>query len=67
VKFLPILLISILITGLVGLSNFDDAFCGRVPQKIIRKYYTDDSPEARRRHYDKVELFLTLPFIENDE
>jgi len=48
-------------------DKYIDAFCGRIPQKIIRKYYTDYSPEAMRRHYDKVEQLLTLPFTEDDD
>lgn len=45
-------------------EKYIDAFCGRVSQNIIRKHYTDYSPEAMRRHYDKVESFLRLPFTE---
>ena len=48
-------------------DKYIDAFCGRIPQKIIRKHYTDYSPEAMRRHYDKVEQLLTLPFTEDDD
>ena len=42
-------------------EKYIDAFCGRISQNIIRKHYTDYSPEAMRRHYDKVEPFLRLP------
>jgi len=45
-------------------EKYIDAFCGRISQNIIRKHYTDYSPEAMRRHYDKVEPFLALPFTE---
>ena len=45
-------------------EKYIDAFCGRISQNIIRKHYTDYSPEAMRRHYDKVEPFLRLPFTE---
>jgi len=47
-------------------EKYIDAFCGRMSQNIIRKHYTDYSPEAMRRHYDKVEPFLRLP-LENDD
>jgi integrase len=42
-------------------EKYIDAFCGRMSQNVIRKHYTDYSPEAMRRHYDKVEPFLRLP------
>jgi len=45
-------------------EKYIDAFCGRISQNVIRKHYTDYSPEAMRRHYDKVEPFLGLPFTE---
>ena len=45
-------------------EKYIDAFCGRISQNVIRKHYTDYSPEAMRRHYDKVEEFLGLPFAE---
>jgi integrase/recombinase XerD len=45
-------------------EKYIDAFCGRISQNVIRKHYTDYSPEAMRRHYDKVEPFLGLPFAE---
>ena len=45
-------------------EKYIDAFCGRMSQNVIRKHYTDYSPEAMRRHYDKVEPFLGLPFAE---
>jgi len=45
-------------------EKYIDAFCGRMSQNVIRKHYTDYSPEAMRRHYDKVEEFLRLPFTE---
>ena len=48
-------------------EKYIDAFCGRTSQGIIRKHYTDYSPKAMRRQYDKVEQFLTLPFTENDK
>jgi len=42
-------------------EKYIDAFCGRISQNVIRKHYTDYSPESMRRHYDKVEPFLRLP------
>jgi len=48
-------------------EKYIDAFCGRTSQNIIRKHYTDYSPQAMRRHYDKVEQLLTLPFTEDDD
>jgi len=48
-------------------EKYIDAFCGRISQNIIRKHYTDYSPEAMRIHYDKVEPFLGLSFAENDD
>lgn len=45
-------------------EKYIDAFCGRMSQNVIRKHYTDYSPEAMRKHYDKVEPFLSLPFTE---
>jgi len=48
-------------------DKYIDAFCGRISQNIIRKHYTDYSPKAMRRHYDKVEQLLTLPFTEDDD
>ena len=45
-------------------EKYIDAFCGRMSQNVIRKHYTDYSPEAMRKHYDKVEPFLGLPFAE---
>ena len=47
-------------------EKYIDAFCGRMSQNVIRKHYTDYSPEAMRRHYDKIEPFLRLP-LENDD
>lgn len=46
-------------------EKYIDAFCGRIPQSVIRKHYTDYSPEAMKIHYDKVESFLMLPFDES--
>ncbi len=46
-------------------EKYIDAFCGRIPQSVIRKHYTDYSPEAMKIHYSKVEPFLILPFDES--
>jgi len=48
-------------------EKYIDAFCGRTSQSIIRKHYTDYSPKAMRRQYDKVEQLLNLPFAQNDD
>jgi len=47
-------------------EKYIDAFCGRISQNIIRRHYTDYSPEAMRRHYDKAEPFLRLPLEYGD-
>jgi site-specific recombinase XerC len=41
-------------------DKYIDAFCGRIPQSVLSKHYTDYSPQALRKQYDKVEPFLTL-------
>ena len=41
-------------------KEYIDAFEGRTPQGILEKHYTDYSPEALRKQYDKVESHLTL-------
>lgn len=44
-----------------GIKNeYIDAFCGRTPQGVLEKHYTDYSPKALRKQYDKVESYLTL-------
>ena len=43
--------------GSLGISDRDiDAFCGRVPQSILARHYTDYSPERLKEIYDKVGL-----------
>ena len=42
------------------LEKYIDAFCGRISQNILRRHYTDYSPEAMRIQYDKAESFLRL-------
>jgi len=41
-------------------KEYIDAFCGRTPQGVLETHYTDYSPKALRKQYDKVEPFLTL-------
>jgi len=44
-----------------GIENkYIDAFCGRVSQGVLAKHYTDYSPDALRKQYDKAESYLTL-------
>lgn len=43
-------------------NEYIDAFCGRTPRGMLEQHYTDYSPEALRKQYDKIELFLTLRF-----
>lgn len=43
-------------------KEYIDTFCGRTPQGMLAKNYTDYSPKALRKQYDKVEPYLTLPF-----
>ena len=46
-------------------DDYINAFCGRTPQGMLASNYTDYSPNALRKQYDKVEPFLTLPFSES--
>ena len=46
-------------------DDYINAFCGRTPQGMLARNYTDYSPSALRKQYDKVEPFLTLPFSES--
>ncbi|MCH7496133.1 MAG: site-specific integrase, partial [Candidatus Marinimicrobia bacterium] len=41
-------------------KEYIDAFCGRTPQSVLAKNYTDYSPKALRRVYDQVESYLIL-------
>ena len=45
-------------------KEYINAFCGRTSQGVLERNYTDYSPIALRKQYDKVEKFLTLPFDE---
>ena len=49
-----------------GIKNeYINAFCGRTSQGVLERNYTDYSPNALRKQYDKVESFLTLPISED--
>ena len=41
-------------------DKYIDAFCGRIPKSVLQKHYTDYSPEALKREYQKVASVLTL-------
>ncbi|MBM3910787.1 MAG: site-specific integrase [Thaumarchaeota archaeon] len=41
-------------------DKYIDAFCGRIPQSVLAKHYTDYSPEALKTQYKKVEPYLSL-------
>jgi len=43
-------------------GKYIDAFCGRIPKKVLEANYTVYSPQSLRMQYDKVEELLTLPF-----
>ena len=43
-------------------KEYINAFCGRTSQGVLERNYTDYSPTALRKQYDKVEPFLILPF-----
>lgn len=43
--------------GRLGVQDrYVDAFCGRVPKKILAMHYTDYSPERLKEIYDKADL-----------
>ena len=43
--------------GRLGVPDrYVDAFCGRVPQSVLARHYTDYSPERLKEIYDKTEL-----------
>lgn len=46
-------------------DKYIDAFCGRIPQSMLSKHYTDYSPQALRKQYDKVEPYLTFKSAHN--
>jgi integrase len=43
-------------------KEYINAFCGRTSQGVLERNYTDYSPTALRKQYDKVDSFLTLSF-----
>ncbi len=48
-------------------GKYIDAFCGRIPKKILESNYTVYSPQSLSKQYEKVEEFLVLPFSEDEE
>ena len=48
-------------------GKYIDAFCGRIPKKVLEANYTVYSPQSLRNQYDDVEEFLVLPFSEDEE
>ena len=45
-------------------GKYIDAFCGRIPKKVLDANYTVYSPKSLREQYDKVVDLLILPFAE---
>ena len=37
-------------------DRYVDAFCGRVPQSVLARHYTDYSPERLKEIYDKANI-----------
>ena len=37
-------------------DRYVDAFCERVPQSVLARHYTDDSPQKLKEIYDKANL-----------
>ena len=48
-------------------GKYIDAFCGRIPKKVLEANYTIYSPQSLSNQYQKVEEFLILPFSEDEE
>ena len=48
-------------------GKYIDAFCGRIPKKVLEANYTIYSPQSLKVQYDKVEDLLTLPFFVDEE
>ena len=48
-------------------GKYIDAFCGRIPKKVLEANYTVYSPRSLSNQYEKVEEFLILPFSEDEE
>ena len=42
--------------GCKGHRHYVDAFCGRVPQTVLARHYTDYSPEKLKEIYEKANL-----------
>lgn len=43
--------------GRLGVQDrYVDAFCGRVPQSVLARHYTDYSPERLKEIYDRAGL-----------
>ena len=41
-------------------KEYIEAFCGRIPKGVLAQNYTNYSPEALRKQYDKVEPYLAF-------
>jgi len=48
-------------------GKYIDAFCGRIPKKVLEANYTVYSPQSLSKQYEKVEELLILPFSEDEE
>ena len=48
-------------------GKYIDAFCGRIPKKVLEANYTVYSPQSLNSQYEKVAEFLILPFSEDEE
>lgn len=48
-------------------GKYIDAFCGRIPKKVLEANYTIYSPQSLSNQYQKVEEFLILPFSEDEK
>lgn len=45
--------------GRLGVPDrYVDAFCGRVPQSVLARHYTDFSPERLKEIYDQAGLLI---------
>ena len=40
-------------------DRYVDAFCGRVPQSVLARHYTDFSPERLKEIYDQAGLRIS--------
>ncbi len=48
-------------------GKYIDAFCGRIPKKVLEANYTVYSPQSLSKQYEKVEDLFILPFSEDEE